>query len=513
MLAHNSRATTNPAERLLERVAEKLDISDTHHEAAERSYQSVGRWLSRPESAVARFSPSIYSQGSFRLGTVTRPPTEDDCFDLDLVCELDCSKETTTQKQLKDALGKELALYAKQHSMQEIEPGQYCWTLHYADSAQFLMDVLPAIPDAAHQRMILEAQSLNAQWVDTAIGLTYTRHPRYAVICRDWPTSNPKGYAEWFRSRMQQAFLARRRAMALAEGQTDIERIPEYRVKTPLQSAIQILKRHRDGVFADRPDVKPASIIVTTLAAHAYNQESTLVGAISSILARMDQFIEDRNGQPWISNPSDPRENFADRWIKEPSLKEAFHEWIDAARADFRAVVLLSSDEEIKERLAQSLGRALLEKAGSDHPPGGLMRRVATSLSCILAAPHRQTPTWPVVTAGSVRVAKATVARRGYRPVQIGSNGPALAKECDLKFEADTTVQWPYDVYWQVVNTGSQARAANNLRGGFQQGHINQGMLTRREATRYSGTHSIECFIVKNGYCVAQSGPFIVNVK
>ena len=40
---------------------------------------------------------------------------------------------------------------------------------------------------------------------------------------------------------------------------------------------MQILKRHRDGAFADRPDVKPASIILTTLAAHAYNQEETLV--------------------------------------------------------------------------------------------------------------------------------------------------------------------------------------------------------------------------------------------
>ena len=34
----------------------------------------------------------------------------------------------------------------------------------------------------------------------------------------------------------------------------------------------------------------------------------------------------------------------------------------------------------------------------------------------------------------------------------------------------------------------------------------------RQESTSYSGTHTIECFIVKNGYLVARSGAFVVNI-
>ncbi len=506
-------ATTAAAERFLERLAEKLDISDTHHLAAERSYKSVGTWLSRPESAVAKYVPAIYSQGSFRLGTVIRPPTDEDCFDLDVVCELACSKEMLTQKQLKEAVGKELELYTKQHGMQDIEPGQYCWTLHYADSAQFQMDVLPAVPDAAHQRMLLEAQNLHAQWIESAIGLTYTKHPQYAVICRDWPPSNPRGYAAWFRSRMQQAFVARRRAMALAEGKADIEKIPEYRVKTPLQSVVQILKRHRDGTFADRPDVKPASIILTTLAAHAYGQEETLVGALFNILSRMDRYIETRNGRAWISNPSDPRENFADRWGMEPALKDAFDEWLATARADFTAAASLIDDDAISEQLAERMGRALVEKAAASQAAGAALTRRSTALGRIIAAPHKQPPSWPVLREGTVKITKATAARDGFRTSCFGNNGPALNKRCDLKFEAETDVEWPYDVYWQVVNTGREAHNANDLRGTFQQAQVERGLLTRRETTRYTGSHSIECFVVKNGYCVAQSGPFIVNIK
>jgi hypothetical protein len=112
-----------------------------------------------------------------------------------------------------------------------------------------------------------------------------------------------------------------------------------------------------------------------------------------------------------------------------------------------------------------------------------------------------------------VKISKATAARHGFRTSRFGNNGPALNKGCDLKFEAETNVEWPYDVYWQVVNTGREAHNANDLRGTFQQAHVERGFLTRRETTRYTGSHSIECFIVKNGYCVAQSGPFIVNIK
>jgi hypothetical protein len=503
---------TASAESVLEQLASKLDISDTHYEAAERSYQSVGEWLNRAESSLARYNPAIYSQGSFRLGTVVRPPSDEDCFDLDIVCEVDCSKEQMTQQQLKDAVGIELAAYAKQRRMQAPESGQYCWTMLYADSAQFQMDVLPAIPDETHQRLLLKARGLDVTWVKTAIGLTNTEHPQYYLFCREWPTSNPRGYGNWFRKRMEPAFLAKRRSVALLEGKADVEQIPEYRVKTPLQSAIQILKRHRDGAFADRLEFRPASIILTTLAAHAYAQEESISGALFSILVRMDAFIESRDGIAWIPNPTDPRENFANRWEGEPGLKDAFAEWLQTARQDFQVVAHLSDAGAITERLAKHMGRSLLEKVSLRGTPSVLAARRPTALARILGAAHRQAPSWPVVHTGSAGIT-ATASRDGFRPARFWSNGPALAKHCTLKFEASTDVPWPYHVYWQIVNTGEEARDARCLRGSFELTHTERGGLRKIESTLYAGTHSIECFIVRNGYCVAQSAPFIVNIQ
>ena len=50
----------------------------------------------------------------------------------------------------------------------------------------------------------------------------------------------------------------------------DIAAVPDWPVKTTLQQTVQALKRHRDIYFTEALDLRPASIIITTLAAHAY---------------------------------------------------------------------------------------------------------------------------------------------------------------------------------------------------------------------------------------------------
>jgi hypothetical protein len=113
------------------------------------------------------------------------------------------------------------------------------------------------------------------------------------------------------------------KALVIAEAKADVSEIPAFRVKTPLQSAVQILKRHRDIRFSEDPNGRPSSIIITTLSAQAYQQESSIIGALFSILTRMDAYIERRGTKYWIANPSDPRENFGDSWNDQPERREA----------------------------------------------------------------------------------------------------------------------------------------------------------------------------------------------
>lgn len=76
-------------EKLLDKylfnIAENLDISATMREKAERSYRAVGEWLG---DCDATSEVKIMPQGSFYLGTVIRPVSDADEYDIDLVCLL-----------------------------------------------------------------------------------------------------------------------------------------------------------------------------------------------------------------------------------------------------------------------------------------------------------------------------------------------------------------------------------------------------------------------------------------
>ncbi len=64
----------------------------------------------------------------------------------------------------------------------------------------------------------------------------------------------------------------------------------------------------------------------------------------------------------------------------------------------------------------------------------------------------------------------------------------------------------PYDIYWKVRNVGREAIRRNCIRG-----QIVKGAETLNETANFFGPHYVECFIVKNGVCVARD-KIIVNI-
>ena len=347
---------TAESEAYLEALAENLSIPESRYESAERSYVALGEWLHREASSVRKLDPRVYVQGSFRLATTIRPLNEEEEYDVDSVCELRAlTKSEVTQKQLKELMRVEVEAYRKSQNMSKaLREGRRCWVLSYADGAQFHMDIVPAVPDPQRARAVLEARGLDARWTSTAIAITDNEGPAYAVLAEDWPRSNPKGYSEWFKSRMASFWEEQRRRISKSVT-AGVEKVPDYRVRTPLQAAIMILKRHRDVMFESRADVRPISIIITTLAAHAYNGEGSIGRALASILDGMDRNIERRGAVFWIPNPTDQLENFADKWEKHPERGSAFFEWLAAARADFGRAANSSDRQFIVEAMSKSV--------------------------------------------------------------------------------------------------------------------------------------------------------------
>ncbi len=353
---------------ILSILNEELDISDAKYQEAEDRYTAVGKWLERPDSLVRDYSPQIYVQGSFLLGTAIKPVGEDGEYDIDSVCTLELTTAECSQEELKQLIGSEMKEYARAQGMKKpVEEGRRCWTLNYADESHFHLDVLPAIPNAGAFRHLLETGRASSDWTDDAIGITDNTLPDYTARNADWPVSNPKGYADWFRTQMQDALSSiYRQEVVLLEEYTSVDDVPSFRFRTPLQRAAQMLKYHRDTMYGDDED-KPVSVIITTLAAHAYNNEDNVVDALQSIVHGMLDFIKVRNGVRWVANPVNPLENFADKWVEHPEREKKFYEWHDAITTCIQGIVDVPAG-------LDSLNKGLAQIAGSD-----VARRVMTS--------------------------------------------------------------------------------------------------------------------------------------
>lgn len=355
----------------IEKLAEELAVPQNRFDQAERRYQDLGDFLHRHDSQVREFNPDVYVQGSFALGTPIKPSSTDEDYDLDIVVAFkDLSKRQISQAELRHLLKEELKAYRKARGIQnEVNESRRCCTLVYADGAQFHMDVLPAVPNESNMRVVLSSYRANEALAEGAIAITdKEKTETYHIITDDWPGSNPRGFAAWFKSRQIEQLDKRRRAFLDAQGKitASVEDVPVFRIRTPLQSAIMILKRHRDEWFAEQDhDLKVISVILTTLSTHAYAGESRVSDAIEKILRDMPTHIEDRQGVYWIANPTDPSENFADRWQTNPERAKAFFEWLEAARMHFGEVQGLSDAGIVLNELSRSLGDPVVAAARS----------------------------------------------------------------------------------------------------------------------------------------------------
>ena len=345
----NEQENRKRLNRILRDLADELDVPPSKYREAKEHYDAVGAWLGDDDSDLAPYEPAIYPQGSFALGTAVRPLGDDE-YDVDAVCLLHLSPNQVTQQQLKSLVGDRLK-HPRSRYKEMLDPpegGRRCWTIKYADASRFHLDVLPAIPDDYGW---LVALGVPEKWARNAICLTDRRTWN---VDPNWPRSNPQGYEAWFKDRMRMRLDEAKRALAVAK-QADVKTIEDFDVRTPLQRLVQILKRHRDVRYNGEND-KPISIILTTLAAQAYDNEADLAEAILNVVPRMRQSIERREEDWWVSNPVNPEENFADKWNERPRKAEIFFEWLTTVEQQYRNLLSDEGWNNVGEHLEEAFG-------------------------------------------------------------------------------------------------------------------------------------------------------------
>lgn len=384
-------------EEILRAVVDAVELPDSAYEKAKERYEDLGQWLGQPSSNIAKYSPHILPQGSFRIGTAIRPLSEEEEYDLDITCRLETglTMENTTQADLRSLVKKDIEAYRRERGIQApLGEKHRCLRLEYQDHLSFHMDLVPCIPDSLESRALLEKAFSQRAYSDSLIQkvssmasrITDDRRTDYKTISSSWLKSNPEGYARWFEERM----ISRAVIKSLQE-RARVDALPTYKRRAPLQRAIQILKRHRDQMFEDYPDSKPISMIITTLAAQAYSGEEDLESTIFAVLMGMERMINPT--KPRVPNPVNFEEDFADKW-DDPKyatlhLEDNFRKWLLQAKTDFNRVLASTNSDELRKSATNF--SVSLRESEAEHLTSG---RVPKPVSPIIIIPKDPPKPW-----------------------------------------------------------------------------------------------------------------------
>jgi hypothetical protein len=324
---------------LLKGVCNELQLSPTKYQLAVDRYEAVCHWLEAEDSMVASFHPTIYPQGSMRIGTTVKPFGRDE-YDLDLVCEFQVAADTFDSPiHLLDLV--EYRLRQHKAYASAIERKSRCIRLNYA--REFHLDILPGYPDT-------DAGG-------TCILIPDRRSPLLFH-------SNPKGYSDWFDQRCALAVVIlaeSRKWMAKAEPVPEQEAAVE---KAILKQVVQLLKRWRDVRYQNQCELAPISMVLTTMAAQAYSGEQSVPQALSAILDKIVIAIERSKPRVYVPNPANIKEDLSERW-QNPAKYRAFVDGIRDFHRQWTEILSLTGIQNISKALELLFGdpvRSVVER-------------------------------------------------------------------------------------------------------------------------------------------------------
>jgi hypothetical protein len=107
-----------------------------------------------------------------------------------------------------------------------------------------------------------------------------------------------------------------------------------------------------------------------------------------------------------------------------------------------------------------------------------------------------------------VRLLGRVTKKQGFREYDLSTNGNKVGRSRNIAFSVrQCDVPQPYQVYWKTLNRGEEAIKTDCIRG-----QINEGSTTHNEPTSFRGNHFVECYIVKNGVCVAKDRQSVIII-
>lgn len=293
----------------------------------------------------------------------------------------------------------------------------------------------------------------------------------------EWFITDPKGHKTW---------------------STNVNKDNNNEYK-PLVKVFKWWRRHNCPEDKKYPKgITLEKIIADNLGDSSLSTEDFLIATIQNIISSYKDDYVDEGVNPIIDDPSEKVEN--NDLLNGYSIDD-FASFVEKLEEH---ATLLNEEGTSNETWRKILGTEFPKDSTTNNS------LVLSNFQMCVQATHKQRPKWPMQRGGAAFVSVKVVNRYGEK-IEYVNNGASLEKDCELYFQAFTGVKPPYIVAWQIVNTGYEARNADCLRGNFEQSDF--GKYGKKEVTAYTGAHSVQCFVIKRGVCVARSKEFIINIR
>jgi hypothetical protein len=435
-----------------------VNLNQTRLDTLDDRTSSINNYLELGSHDLKKMFVQTIPQGSYAHGTIIKPVADNDEFDADILLEL-TEDPSWEAKDYVEQLYK--AFRASDTYKEKVSRRSRCVVVNY--SGDFHIDVVPYLE----------------------------RHGEHYITHRNenqFELTNPAGFNAWLEEH---------------------DRITGHN----LVKIIRLLKYLRD--YKNTFSVK--SFILGMLVAERVN-EVLLIGdpkhysdvptTLKNVLSALNEYLQANPTMPRLTDPSCPTQDFNHRW--DPDEYTNFRN-----KVDYYSGKVTAAYEETDKLKSLALWQEVFGTAFKAPTTTASLSHTVTKA----AATPPSTEKWLDQDYGistavdahyTVQMVGRVRPRTGFRQYDLPSQGNRVRKGQKIRFTVTRcTVPAPYTIYWKIRNFGDEAANAGQLRGDM---HRDDGSGWRDESTKYRGSHYVECYVVKNGICVAKTRQRVIVI-
>jgi hypothetical protein len=442
-------------------LRDEVNLNSTRVDRANETFETLTAFLKNSPRTGPLFIDTT-KQGSLRQGTIIKPRKDETEFDVDLLLELNAKAGFAPRDYLQ--LVHDAFMDSDRYKDKVDRRGKNrCVTVAYA--GDFHVDVVPATRSQA--KLFIMNRETN-----------------------DFEPTDGDGYARWFAQKN-----------ALTAGR--------------LVYVVRLLKYLRD-----ENDWPVKSILLTTLLGNSVGALATpavypdIPTSLALLVTQLDSWLQSQSKRPLVVNPVLPSEQFVRHWDDKSfaEFKRQFHD----TRLKIDAAMISSTPEDSIDRWRTVFGDEFPLVDEDIEADARFLKESVSLGSATHARPLSDIAQREDISA-KVHIQATVYDLTGRTKFRGITSGTKLPSGRAIKYIAKTNATEPYELFWQVVNTGAHATQDGGLRGNYFKGKNLKSQATTAtvnwETTKYTGRHYIQCFLVRNGVCFGKSASFVIDVK